>query len=267
MKSMITSHQNPLVKDAVKLRNRRERKTQGRILIDGASELLRALESGLPIVEIFVCEDLINRPQARRALELARARGIEPLHVTSAVFGRLAFGDRAEGLVAVAAEPQSIWPDLPLPQNPLVVVLEQVEKPGNLGGVVRTADAVGVSAVLVADAAADIYSPNAIRASLGTVFTLPVVAVGSNAVLRWLREQQINIVAARVEGAVHYADADYTGPSAIVLGSEARGLSTLWQGEGITAVSLPMLGSADSLNVSVTAAVLLYEALRQRRTP
>jgi TrmH family RNA methyltransferase len=145
-----------------------------------------------------------------------------------------------------------------------VAVLEGVEKPGNVGAVLRSADAAGVSAVILADPRTDLYNPNAIRASLGTIFTMPVCEAASGDVLARLREHECMILAARVDGAVPYTEVDYRRPTAIVLGSEAAGLSPIWTGDDIRAVRLPMRGVADSLNVSVTAAVLFYEALRQR---
>jgi TrmH family RNA methyltransferase len=147
---------------------------------------------------------------------------------------------------------------------PLIAVLEGVEKPGNVGAVLRSADAAGVSAVILADGRTDLYNPNAIRASSGTIFSMPVCEATSSDVLAWLRERGFRIAAARVDGSVPYTKVDYRGPTAIVLGSEATGLSPIWSGNDIQAVRLPMLGAADSLNVSVTAAVLFYEALRQR---
>jgi TrmH family RNA methyltransferase len=265
MSRVITSLQNRYVKEAVRLRTRRGRKTRGRIIIDGAREVRRAMDSNIKFVEMFVCEELAKHPDAQLALELARQTGVEQRLVTREVFEKLAFGARAEGVVAVAIPPVSHWPAWSLPPNPLVLVLEHVEKPGNLGGVLRTADAVGAAGVVLADSAADLYNPNAIRASLGTVFTVPVAAAAGTAVLPWLHQQGLQIFAARVDGSVNYSDADYTGPSAFVLGSEAAGLSPMWNDRDVTAVCLPMLGAADSLNVSVTAAVMMYEALRQRR--
>jgi TrmH family RNA methyltransferase len=145
-----------------------------------------------------------------------------------------------------------------------VAVLEKIEKPGNIGAVVRSADAAGVSAVIVADAAGDLYNPNAIRASLGTIFTLPVCAASSAETIAWLRKQKFKIFAARVDGAMDYAACDFAGPCAFILGNEAEGLSGDWHSDDITSIRLPMRGAADSLNVSATAAVLFYEALRQR---
>jgi TrmH family RNA methyltransferase len=177
---------------------------------------------------------------------------------------KLAFGQRVEGVVAVARPPQRTVADLPLTGDALIAVVEGVEKPGNLGAVVRTADAAGVAAVLVADGGTDLYNPNAIRASLGAIFTVPVCSATTADALAWLRASGFRVLAARVDGAVDYSAADFRGRVAIALGSEAHGLSETWRGADMTAVRLPLLGSVDSLNLSATAAVLFYEALRQR---
>jgi RNA methyltransferase, TrmH family len=259
----ITSLQNPRVKNAVRLRDRHHREKQGLILIDGARELRRAVAAGVRVVDLFVCEPLCRGDDARRLLDAPPQVG-ELLHVSEAVFQRLAFGQRAEGVLAVAEMPRPTVAMIAPPVDALVAVLEGIEKPGNVGAVVRSADAAGVSAVLVADARTDLYNPNAIRASLGTIFTMPVCAAASDETLRWLRAGGFRIFTARVDGAVPYTEADYRGPTAIVLGSEAAGLSPIWTGDDVQPVRLPMLGKADSLNVSVAAAVLFYEALRQR---
>src|SRR5262249_24554052 len=151
---------------------------------------------------------------------------------------------------------------LKLPERPLVCVLEACEKPGNLGAVLRSADGAGLSAVIVADSRTDLFNPNTIRASLGTIFTVPVAAASAADVLAWLRERRMTIVAARVDAARDYTGVDFSGPTAIVLGSEADGLTEAWRAPDITPVRLPMHGVADSLNVSATAAILFYEALR-----
>jgi TrmH family RNA methyltransferase len=263
-KPLITSRHNPHVKEALRLRERRQREKQGRTLIDGVRELGRALRAGVRVVEVFLCEALLSRDDARRLLlELARS-GCEVLPVSEEVFQKLAFGQRAEGVLGVAETPRNTLSSLVLAENGLVSVLEGVEKPGNVGAVLRSADAAGVSAVVVADGRTDLYNPNAIRASLGTIFTLPLAEATGSDVREWLRARKCSIVAARVDGALPYTAVDYRGPTAIVLGSEAAGLSPLWSGQDIQAVRLPMLGAADSLNVSATAAVLFYEALRQR---
>jgi RNA methyltransferase, TrmH family len=311
---IITSLQNPRVKNAVRLRDRRHREKQGRILIDGARELRRAIQGGVKLIEAFVCEPLCQGDDARHLLAVLPASGGEIWQVAEAVFERLAFGQRTEGVLGVAEAPRPTLTDLSarldrvfhgarqdsgdlhsgadipvcpeghgqsgrqecLPHcgnnggadndstAPLIAVLEGVEKPGNVGAVLRTADAAGVSGVVVADARTDLYNPNAIRASLGTIFAMPVCEATSGETLAWLRERGFAIVAARVDSAVPYTQIDFRGPTAIVLGSEATGLSSLWSGNDVRPIRLPMLGAADSLNVSVTAAVLFYEALRQR---
>jgi TrmH family RNA methyltransferase len=248
----------------MRLRSSRGRKLQQRIILDGARELLRALEAGVDVREIFVCPEWVQMGDAMRALEIARGREMAVLSVAPAVFGKLAYGSRTEGVLALAQRPRSPWPDLPLPAVPLVVVLERVEKPGNLGGVLRTADAAGAAAVLVADPAVDPYNPNTIRASLGAVFSTPVAVADGGAMLDWLRDRKLQILAARTDGKQLYTEVDFTRPSAIVLGSEAEGLSDLWNGDGVVSLKIPLRGHVDSLNVSVAAGVLMYEALRQR---
>ena len=260
----ITSMQNRRVKDAVRLRHGRHRERQGRILIDGAREMARAIRAGADLLEVFVCEKLCTGDDERQLLAMLPDTDAEVFHVYKPVFEKLAFGHRAEGVLGVAETPSCSLDDLSLPENPLVAVLEGVEKPGNVGAVVRSADAAGVSAVIVADGQTDLYNPNTIRASLGTVFTTPVAAGVSGHVLAWLRGRGLAVAAARVDGTQPYTEVDYTRPTAIVLGSEAAGLSPAWSADDITTIRLPMLGEADSLNVSATAAVLFYEARRQR---
>jgi TrmH family RNA methyltransferase len=184
--------------------------------------------------------------------------------VTPDVFSKLAFGDRHDGLVVVAETPHRGLDELQLPTHPLVAVLEGIEKPGNLGAILRSADAAGIHAVIVADPRTDLYNPNTIRASLGTVFRENVCEATSAETIGWLRTHGLPIIAARPDAETLYDDVDFRNGAAIVLGSEAKGLSDAWRGANITAVRLPMLGIADSLNVSTTAAVLFYEALRQR---
>jgi TrmH family RNA methyltransferase len=291
---MITSLQNARVKAAAKLRDARGRHKQGRIIIDGARELTRALDAGVEMIEVFVCEELCRSSECLKLLEATAgpaAHEFEVLHVTRSVFEKLAFGERTEGVIGIAHAPStslshlaeslrdSLWRlGEPQPREgtaPLIAVLEGIEKPGNVGAVLRSADAAGVSALIVADGGTDLYNPNAIRASLGTIFTMPVCATSSAETLTWLVEHRLPIYAAWVDADIEYTDVDFNRPCAIVLGSEAQGLSDRWRSKTpsatgpageITAIKLPMLGVADSLNVSNTAAVLFYEALRQRRT-
>ena len=262
---MITSVHNPRVKQAVRLRDHRQRRKEQLILIDGVRELARAIAAGVALREVFVCPELCRSEEARRLLEILPGSGGQRLDVSEAVFARLAFGQRTEGVVGVAGgSPSGGWKIFVLPANPLVAVLEGVEKPGNVGAVLRSADGAGVSALVVADPRTDLFNPNVIRASLGTIFSLRVAAAAPGDVLAWLRGRGLQILAARVEGSVSYTEVDYRRPTAIVLGSEAEGLTSLWSGDDVRAIRLPMLGVADSLNVSAAAAVLFYEALRQR---
>jgi TrmH family RNA methyltransferase len=263
----LASTQNPLVKSTARLRDRGGREAQGRIVIDGARELKLALESGIALESVFVCRSLCHT-QASQELLVQLEQGSpaveQVIEVTPAVFGKLAYGDRAEGVLGVAHTPRRTLNELELPAGALVGVVEGVEKPGNLGAVLRSADAAGVSALVAADCRIDLYNPNAIRASLGTIFTMRVCAAPTDGVLAWLRDRGTKVFAARTDASTLYTDADFRGAAAIVLGSEASGLSAAWMATDVAPIRLPMRGTADSLNVSAAAAVLFYEALRQR---
>jgi RNA methyltransferase, TrmH family len=262
---LITSRQNQRVKDAARLRAARGRQQQQRFIIDGAREISRALGAGIHCVEAFVCQPLCDSTAGQPLLEQLRSAGAELLEVTPDVYTKLCFGDREDaGVVVVAQTPPRILADLQLPPLPLVAVIEGVEKPGNLGAILRSADAAGLDAVIVADGRTDLFNPNVIRASLGTVFRKSVVEAGSEETIAWLRSQQLRAFAARPDAALAYTEVDFRSGAAIVLGSEAQGISPTWTGADIVPIRLPMHGLADSLNVSTTAAVLFYEALRQR---
>jgi TrmH family RNA methyltransferase len=261
----ITSLQNPRIKAAVKLRDARQRRRQGRFLIDGLREIHRAVLGHFDLLEVYFCGEKCTKTQMQMLASMWGDFESEPNEVSPEVFDKLAFGDRAEGVVAVAQTPELALDTFVPPENALVAVIEGVEKPGNVGAVLRSADAAGVDAVVVADGGTDLFNPNTIRASLGTIFTLPVCTATTDETLAWLRRYKMAIFTARVDGVVDYTEVDYCRPAAIVLGSEAKGLSAAWSGEDVTAVSLPMRGEADSLNLSAAAAVLFYEALRQRR--
>lgn len=260
--SLITSLQNERVKAAARLRDRRGRDRQGRILIDGARELLRAVRAGVRVLDIYWCAELARSDDAAAVLHSPGDARV--WQVTEAVFQKLAFGERAEGVVAVAEAAPLRLDELRLPPTPLVVVVEGVEKPGNLGAILRTADGAGAAVVIACDGETDWHNPNVIRASLGTVFTQPVCAASTSETLAWLRGQGLRIFAARVEGARMYWEVSWREPVAVVLGAESTGLSDLWRADDITPIALPMRGVADSLNVAATAAVLCYEAVRQR---
>jgi TrmH family RNA methyltransferase len=260
----LSSSHNPRFKAALALREARERRATGRILVDGGREIGRALAAGIRPIELWVAPDRVRDAEATDAIEQARDLRIPTTEVTPELLSRLAFGDRDDGLVLVASAPSVDLEDLELPASPLIGVIEAVEKPGNLGAILRTADGAGLDALIVADPRCDPWNPNAIRASMGTVFSMPLAVAGADVVLAWLRDAGVRIAAARVDGSLPYTEADLTGPLAIVLGAEADGLSATWASDGVDAIHIPMLGIADSLNVSVSAAVLFYEARRQR---
>jgi RNA methyltransferase, TrmH family len=260
----ITSRQNARVKEAAKLRDGRQRQKQGRFVIDGGREILRAVERGVEVVEAFICEPLLHDEEARAAAEALRHSSAVVATVTEEVFEKLGFGERATGVLAVAKMQAKGLGQLSLPEAPLVAVIEGIEKPGNVGAILRSADGAGVDAVIVADPRTDLFNPNTIRASLGTVFDSNVCTATSDQTLAWLRRLGIAAYAARPDAELLYSEADYRGGAAIVLGSEAEGLSDKWSGDRVTGIRLPMRGIADSLNVSATAAVLFYEAQRQR---
>jgi TrmH family RNA methyltransferase len=260
----IASPSNPRIKAAARLRDRRRRDETGLTLVDGARELRRALDAGADVVEAFVCEPPLAGEDARAVLDALAAHAIQTTSATEAAFGKIAFGDRADGLIGVVRIPSMRLDDLAVPDEPLIVVVEGVEKPGNLGAVLRSADGAGVDALIAASPRTDLMNPNAIRASGGTIFSVPLASAPTEEVLDWLRRRSIRIVAALVDAEPLYTDADLTGPLAIAFGSEAAGLTDAWRTPEIGGLRLPMLGIADSLNVSVSAAVVLYEARRQR---
>ena len=261
---VISSPANPRVKAAVRLRDRGEREETGLSILDGGRELLRAIAQSVEVDHAFVCPELVVGPDASAALDALRRNGTSLIEVSPAVLAKVAFGDRSDGLVAVIRARTAALEELSPGPHPLIVVVEAVEKPGNLGAILRTADAVGASAVIAADPRTDVFNPNAIRASVGTIFSVPVAVATAPRTLDWLVGHGVTPIAARVDAPQPYGEADLGGSIAIVLGSEAGGLTSAWNDPRVRPVRIPMLGAADSLNVSVAAAVLLFEARRQR---
>ena len=261
----ITSLANPRVKELVRLRAGGRRKSPGVTIVDGSREILRALEGGVKFREFYVCPELIGRGQEEAGLKV-KLSGVDVpvLEVTKAVFAKIAYGDREEGVLGICETPRRSLADFRIDANALVVVIEHVEKPGNLGAILRTCDGAGVNGVLVCDSKTDLYNPNVIRASLGTIFTVNTVQCSSDEALRFLRTKGIKIHAASPQAQTVYTQINLTGAVAIVLGSEQEGLSDFWDKNADARVKIPMRGAADSLNVSTSAAILIYEALRQR---
>lgn len=260
----ITSPRNPVVKTLASLREARARKREGLTRIDGARELMRALDAGLQLEHFVICPERVT-DDARQVIERAGEGNRPPLLVNEKVYDELRYGDRDEGLCASVAWTASELAALELSDAPLLLVLEGIEKPGNLGACLRTADAAGVDAVILCDSAIDPSNPNAVRASLGTLFTVPVAAATAGATRAWLEPQRIRVASAIVEARMDYTEANLAGPVAIALGSEHAGLGSVWREHPEEGVRIPMAGRADSLNVSVAAAILLFEARRQRR--
>ncbi|MGL4514026.1 MAG: TrmH family RNA methyltransferase [Lacipirellulaceae bacterium] len=264
----ITSRHNPRLKQAIALRDSRERRATGRLLVDGARETARALAAGVDPVEAYVAigadETGPGAERVREALALLAERGTPVVRVAGDVFAKLAYGDRTDGVVLVAIASARSLADLALPHQPLIAVLDGLEKPGNLGAILRTADGAGIDAVVVVGQRVDLFNPNAIRASVGAVFKSNIAVATLDDTQEWLAGLGVTAYATLPDATTSYADADFRGATAIVLGSEADGLSDAWRAGNAVPIALPMRGVADSLNVSAAAAVLFYEARRQR---
>ncbi|MBO7397064.1 MAG: RNA methyltransferase [Bacteroidales bacterium] len=256
----ISSARNPKVLNLLALQEKsRERRRQGLFVVEGRRELEHCLEAGFSVHTVFFCPEIAGE-QLPEALGDASIIQISP-----ELYRKLAYREGTEGIIAEVYERSLGLEDLKLPENPLVVVLESVEKPGNLGAVLRSADACGASAVLVCDPLTDLYNPNLIRASIGAVFTVPVVACSSEEAISWLQGHGIRILTAQLQDSSLYYDCDMRGATAVVMGTESTGLSQQWRCAADAHIRIPMLGRLDSLNVSVSASILLFEALRQRR--
>jgi len=259
---MITSLQNRRIKDVVKLiTDARERRKQNLFVIEGVRELSLAIAGGYVIQSLFVCDELMNRVGEG----LVRQLNIPAEKVSIEGFRKMAYREKSDGIIAVSV-PKHITPNtVQLSVHPFVIVLEAVEKPGNLGAILRTADAAGVDAVVVCDPKTDIYNPNTIRSSIGCVFTRQVIACTSEEALQWLKKVGICIFAAELTASDWYYASDFTQPAAIVLGTEADGLTDYWLFNADKRIKIPMQGHVDSLNVSVSTAVITFEAMRQRK--
>ena len=254
---MITSKSNPKIKNVVKLQKSSERREQNRIIIEGRREIERAVACGFVIDTLFICNDIL-----KESVDIT-ANYIE--EVTLEVFEKIAYREGSDGLLAVAIPKYADIKSFKPKKNPLIIVLETVEKPGNLGAIMRTADAAGVDAVIIADPRTDLYNPNAIRASIGTIFSVPLFACSSEECINWLRENDIKIYCTYLKASIDYLEADFRQGSAIVMGTEATGISDIWVDAADQNLIIPMNGIADSLNVSVTTAIVVFEAIRQRR--
>lgn len=258
----ITSLQNSRIKEVVNLRNRRARDESGLFLIEGYRELKRALDAKRKVDALFYCPELFLGSNERALLEQSKAELVE---CSEEVFAKISYRDRPDGLLAVAPQHHLALSDLVLKENPFIVVAESIEKPGNLGTILRSCDAAGVDAVIVSDPTTDIHNPNVVRSSVGTLFTLPVLEAGAEETLAFLKQHNIAIVAATPHAKLEFTQADLKVPLAIVVGTEQYGLTENWMKKADIAVRIPMFGVADSLNVASATTLLLYEVIRQRR--
>ena len=263
--SKVTSLQNPRVKQAVKLRDRRDRDRDQLFVIEGFRGLLRAFENEFPVEEIFFNPGMFQGQNEMPLLARFEQRGTRLTEVSAAAFRKMAYRDRPEGLLGVAGQVHRTLADITLGENPLLLVAEAIEKPGNLGTMLRTADATGVDAFLLCDACTDLFNPNVVRASTGTLFSVPLAESASGKAITWMKRRGVQIVAATPHTDTRYTDIDMTRPTAVVVGTEQYGLSTVWLDQADCRVRIPMLGTADSLNVASATTLLLYEAVRQRR--
>ncbi|MFD2718284.1 TrmH family RNA methyltransferase [Hymenobacter monticola] len=265
----LSSPQNPRIKQLLKLQQKStERRALGLTLVEGLRELSIAVDAGVPVATFYTCPELAGETGLAELKSLFAGKKDAPewFEVSRPVFEKVAYREGSDGLLAVLKTPARTLSDLRLPANPLVLVLEAVEKPGNLGAILRTADAAPVDAVLIGDPRTDLFNPNTIRSSIGCVFSVPVVAAPMAEVLGFLREKGIRSYAAALTPKAHsYLECDFRQPTALVLGTEADGLTPAAQAACDETIIIPMMGRIDSLNVSVAGAVLAFEAVRQRR--
>lgn len=261
----LTSATNPRLKSLIALRKRRVREADGVTLLEGYEELGLALSAGVRPLALYTCADLMLEPSRQQdVVEAARAAGAQIVTVDRGAFEKVAYREGPDGFLAVVPGVNAHPRELELPENPLLLVAEGVEKPGNLGAMLRTADAVGVDGVIAADPVTDWGNPNVVRGSKGTVFSVPVAAASTEETLAWLQEKNIPLIAATPDTEIMHTDIDYTGPVAIAVGTEKYGLTDAVLSAATTKVRIPMVGQVNSLNVATSAAILLYEAMRQR---
>ena len=264
--SIITSTQNAKVKHVVALQQKSaQRRKEGLFVVEGRRELMHCLEAGYEIAECFVLDKLADLADLADLAPLGSLESLVSL-VSPQVYEKMAYRGSTEGVIAVVRERQRSLEDLQLSASPLIIVLERVEKPGNLGAVLRSADAAKADAVIICDPLTDLYNPNLIRSSIGAIFSVPCVACSSEDCIAFLKARGIQILTAQLQDSSLYSDTDMLRGTAIVMGTESTGLTEVWRQAADAHIRIPMLGQLDSLNVSVSAAILLFEAVRQRNS-
>ena len=258
----ISSLQNTKVKQLVALQQKTSgRRKQGVFVVEGIRELQHCLNAGYTINSIFFCPELTDTG----ALSSLLSESIASYEVSPEVYEKIAYRGSTEGVIATVQSKQLALKDLHLSKQPLLIVLESVEKPGNLGAILRSADAAGADAVIICDPLTDLYNPNLIRSSIGAIFSVPCIACSSDDCINFLKQNNINILTAQLQDSKLYYDTDMTCGTAIIMGTESTGLTDVWRKAADAHIRIPMLGQLDSLNVSVSAAILLFEAVRQRK--
>ena len=259
----ITSLQNPRIKNIIHLSKTTERRKQNLIVVEGFREIALAFNSGFEIKELYFSREVQLHPGSDDLFRQLQET-VKLTEVSKAIFEKIAYRDRSDGIIALV-EPKYPQPDdLILSANPILLVLESVEKPGNLGAILRTADAAALDAIIVCDPQTDIYNPNVIRSSLGCIFTKQVLTCTSIEAITFLKQKGIKSYAAALTASLPYHETDFKCPCAIVMGSEANGLTDAWLDKADAKIKIPMFGKVDSLNVSASAAILVFEAKRQR---
>jgi TrmH family RNA methyltransferase len=268
---ILSSPQNPRIKTLLQLEQKSsERRRTGLFVVEGQRELRHCLDSGLAVESLFWCRELVPDDFETSMLadveKVADATGMacSSFEVSRVVYEKIAYRGSTEGVVAVVRERRLTLDDLPRKEHPLIVVLERVEKPGNLGAILRSADAAKADAVVVCDPLTDLYNPNLIRSSIGAIFTVPCVACTTEECIAYLKSNGIRILTAQLQDSHLYYNTDMTCGTAIVMGTESTGLTDTWRRAADAHIRIPMLGQLDSLNVSVSTAILLFEAVRQR---
>lgn len=256
----ITSSQNPFIKSLIQLQEKaKARKQSGTFLIEGMREIELALKGSYELETILFLPELVSEKQISKFEKQA-----EVIEISKEVYQKLAYRDTTEGILAVAKTKSLQLSDLKLPENPLIVVLEALEKPGNIGAVLRTCDAANVDAVIIANPKTDLYNPNIVRSSVGCLFTNQIAIGTTEEVIDFLLQNNINFYSATLQNSTAYHTQNYTLPTALVVGTEATGLTQLWREKATQNIIIPMQGAIDSMNVSVAAAILIFEAKRQR---
>lgn len=261
----ITSHQNQRIKDIIKLKDRRGRDKSGKTFLEGYRLISRALNADFPIEECYFCPSLFLGANENSLLSNLEKTGTKLIKVTESILIKMAYRERPEGLIAVSPIKQHPLSELPQVKNGLYLVLEAIEKPGNLGSIMRSADASGVNGIIICDKCTDTYNPNVLTASTGAIFYVPFAECSSEEALCWLNKNNITTLAATPHADLNYDIIDMTKPTAIVVGTEQVGLSEFWLKNSRTKTLIPMNGKIDSLNVAIATSIILFEASRQRR--